>query len=247
MLKTTTAAPKSQIAQTFPEFVIVESATGAVVGTIVANNAVEAFLAARRDTHLPQGIRVRKMPTDADEVAAIRTAVAAFEQESQQEPATMPKVKTAPVPVPTPKIAGVATSFAKAAAAPKVATKAVVVPVIETVRQGSPAPVRIRAKKEGLRKPQIKILKALLASKGPLSRRRIAEAISADPTRITDVWDPIGTTTEEDQPAQDERLGYRSLMSLKFLRRKELELDGHKEVVFELTPAGRKAAEKASI
>lgn len=101
-----------------------------------------------------------------------------------------------------------------------------------------------RPRKEGLRKPQVRILDALAKAKGPLSRGKIIERITQN-GKATAIGDALGCKDVALREARDAQVGYKSLLSQKLVRQLDLDVDGHKETVYEMTAAGRKALEKA--
>lgn len=109
-----------------------------------------------------------------------------------------------------------------------------------------------RARKEGLRLPQVRILRVLAAAKAPYTRPDLVEAISQGdkPTAIGDALGVLG----DSRAAREAAAGYPSLLTLEFVAMKEAKLrlggndDGRVSKVYSITPAGRKAlaaAEKA--
>lgn len=95
---------------------------------------------------------------------------------------------------------------------------------------------------EELSIPQIRVLRALVASDGPLSRAKLSDRTGNETQvmvgRAVGYSDPIKRAKFE----QTKDGGYRkSLLSLGYVRELTLDIDGLKEVVVELTPAGRLA------
>lgn len=90
--------------------------------------------------------------------------------------------------------------------------------------------------------PQIRVLRTLAAAYGPLSRSKIARKVGTEAEHSVR-WaigysDPVKRAKFE----QTKDGGYRkSLLSLGYVRELTLDIDGLKEVVVELTPAGRLA------
>ena len=90
--------------------------------------------------------------------------------------------------------------------------------------------------------PQIRVLRALAASTGPLTRMKLTTRIGfetdAAAGRAVGYSDPLKRARFE----HSRYGGFRkSLLSLGYVRELTLDIDGLKEVVVELTPAGRLA------
>lgn len=111
-------------------------------------------------------------------------------------------------------------------------------PEVKSETNGKP-----RARKEGLRLPQVRILKALPAGRR-LSRAQIIEKITQD-GKATAIGDALGCKDPELRKARDASVGYKSLLSLGYAKQVDLDHDGRAETVYESTAAGRKALEKA--
>jgi hypothetical protein len=96
-----------------------------------------------------------------------------------------------------------------------------------------------------LRTAQIRILLALFKARGPLSRRRICEAVAEDyPTaRNFQSWitAPLGSVDEDRRSNREDDEGYPSLLSLNMAGTKVLDIDGKSERVFFITEKGRQA------
>lgn len=131
---------------------------------------------------------------------------------------------------------------------PAIAKKTAKRPKVKTSKGGSG-----RKSKEGLRVPQIRILKALSKAKGPVSKNRICEMVAKEfPTagKFT-AWmsDPLGAVDEAGRKTAEERSGYKSLLTLRYVTSKVIDVENKKERVYEITSTGRKAlvaAEKAA-
>lgn len=89
-------------------------------------------------------------------------------------------------------------------------------------------------RREGLRKPQVRILQALSKAKGPMNRRQLAEK-----SAVAESW-VIGFTFKacaaNTSPA---------LAELGLVKGREIDVEGRKELCFEITPKGRQAMAKA--
>lgn len=95
---------------------------------------------------------------------------------------------------------------------------------------------------EELSLPQVRVLRALAAASGPLTRMKLTTRIGFETDsaagRAVGYSDPIKRAKFE----RSQYGGYRkSLLSLGYVRELTLDIDGLKEVVVELTPAGRLA------
>jgi hypothetical protein len=123
------------------------------------------------------------------------------------------------------------------------ATKTVGIETVKTTRR-----------KQGLRAPQVRILKALSKAKAPLNQYTLCGKASVDPGwlpdalfgRIGDDDSKVGKYRTEATPlglARAEKIGFPSLLALKLVKCKLIDVDGRTERVWEITPAGRKAVE----
>lgn len=94
-----------------------------------------------------------------------------------------------------------------------------------------------------LRKAQVRILKALVKETGPVRKSVICDRVADEfPTAAKfQEWmaDPIGAANPENRPAAEERAGYPSLLTLGFIKTKQLDIDGVLERVYEITDQGR--------
>lgn len=102
-----------------------------------------------------------------------------------------------------------------------------------------PATREPRAKKEGLRKAQIRILAALTKAKSPLTRKEIAEKAPCD---LANTVELIGSKDTDKRAANDEK-HFPCLLTLKFVKDTE---DEEKGTVYSITPAGKTALAAAS-
>jgi hypothetical protein len=110
-----------------------------------------------------------------------------------------------------------------------------------TPKKGTAAPVtrEPRAKKEGLRKPQVRILAALAKAKTPLTRNEIAEKATCDKAWLNS-W--IGSKNPEIR-AKNDKAEFPCLLTLKLVKDNE---DEEKGTVYIITPAGKAALAAAS-
>lgn len=100
--------------------------------------------------------------------------------------------------------------------------------------------------KPGIRLPQARILKALAASKKPLTRGELIAKVSRDPDHPTAIGDALGVTDPKNRPVREKAAGYKSLITLGLVKEHHLGGPGEEvnETVHEITAAGRKALEK---
>lgn len=102
-----------------------------------------------------------------------------------------------------------------------------------------------RAIKEGLRKPQIEILRALSKAKKPMTRPEIAVASEVDPTKIGDYAGPRPADRTE---AAKARYPFPCLCELKYVKAESSRPatdGGRTQNVYTITAAGRIALQKA--
>ena len=96
-----------------------------------------------------------------------------------------------------------------------------------------------RAKKEGMRKPQVRILAALKKAGKSLSRAQIAENAPCDRAWLNE-W--LGAHDEAKRKANDVKF-FPSLLTLGFIRYAKPNDDG--QPTYDITAAGKKAVEAA--
>jgi len=96
-----------------------------------------------------------------------------------------------------------------------------------------------KAKKDGLRKAQIRILKALVGQ-SPLSRSELAEAAEVDSAGCVE-W--IGAHDDEKRLANDVK-HFPSLITLGFVKAQLRDVDGKNVIQYHITATGKKTAEK---
>lgn len=129
--------------------------------------------------------------------------------------------------------------------------------VEETVTKAKPKKAKKAAKAEGAKPsrngvvgvPQQRILGALAKAKGPLTRGKINEACAKagfTTAKKFSAWmtDPLGQADPKARKAAETKSGRKSLLTLGYVKQVDLDIDGHKEVCFQLTATGRKALEK---
>lgn len=108
-----------------------------------------------------------------------------------------------------------------------------------------------RARKNGLRTAQVRILEALVKAKGPATKGRLCSICAPTfPTAAKhQAWmgDPLGGVDPVARQAAEEKAGYLSLLTLKYVKMDVIGGDDvPKERVYEITAAGRKALEAVS-
>lgn len=99
-----------------------------------------------------------------------------------------------------------------------------------------------RPKKEGLRKPQVRILKAMLKRGKPMTRNEISDKAEVDRPFCT-TW--LGCLDPEKRKANEEKRGIPSLVGLGLTRVEEHDVNGKSTILFSLTAKGKTAAKKA--
>lgn len=122
----------------------------------------------------------------------------------------------------------------------------------KTAAKAPKADAAPRARKEGLRTAQVRILEALAKSKAPLTKGQINESCAKagfETAKKFSQWmaDPLGSRNPEVSRAAEERSGYKSLLTLKLVKHHEVTVEEGMapEHRYEITALGRKALEKA--
>ncbi len=127
----------------------------------------------------------------------------------------------------------------------------------KTATKTAPAAKPVKEKKEKApREPkllttsQLRIMQALSKAKGPLTRGKINEACAKAGFATAEkfsAWmtEPLGQATAEARAEWEEKKGKKSLLSLGYVKQRELDVDGKKETVFEATATGVKILTKA--
>lgn len=108
---------------------------------------------------------------------------------------------------------------------------------IENIATGGAVPTTIK-----LRKPQIRVLKALARARAPLSRAMLCERAEVDSAWI---GDHVGKTDAVARTAREQLTGYPGLLTLGYCEVRETDLYGDGSVVetsYVITAAGREAA-----
>lgn len=145
---------------------------------------------------------------------------------------------TKALPEPTPTVDPVEVAAAEAAEA------AIEGAAFRAAATAAPEAKRGVAKKDGLRTPQVRVLKALSLGKA-LTRKQISESGQVDSAGLTE-W--LGSLDETKRLANDVK-HWPSLISLGLVRAELLDVEGKDTVVYTITAKGKKAlaaAEKAA-
>lgn len=163
------------------------------------------------------------------------TAPAATETPAQAPAATPAPVETQPAA--QPKKAPAKKAAPKKAPAKKSPAKKATKAKAKAERNGAP-----RAKKDGLRKPQLRILSALKKSSRPMTRTDIAKKAPVDQAACVEY---IGSHDPDVRKANDSK-HFPSLITLGLVKAEQHDVDGRDTVMYSLTAKGRQALEKAS-
>lgn len=99
-----------------------------------------------------------------------------------------------------------------------------------------------KAKKDGLRKPQVRILAALARNKAALTRSQIAEKAPVDAAACVEY---IGSADEAVRKANDVK-HFPSLISLGLVKIEQRDVDGTDTILHTITAKGRTELEKAA-
>ena len=94
------------------------------------------------------------------------------------------------------------------------------------------------AKKEGLRKPQLRVLATLAKVKTLLSRKEVSEKAKVDKASLTEY---LGSADEETRLANDAK-HFKSLVSYGYVKQEVYVVEDREVVHYKITAAGRKAA-----
>lgn len=126
---------------------------------------------------------------------------------------------------------------AKKAPAKKAAKPAKAAKAVKKAATNGAAP---KAKKDGLRGPQVRILTCLSKAKGPLTRNQISEKAPVD---VATCVEYIGSTDKDRREANDTK-HFPSLISLGLVKYDTHEVDGRDTIAYTITPKGRTQLEK---
>lgn len=91
-------------------------------------------------------------------------------------------------------------------------------------------------------KNQVKFLEVLYNARGSLTRKVLSERTGCNPTNVT--ANALGYVDVACRTAREEKMGYKSLLTLGFVGMKSLDVEGREEKVYFITPEGRKAYEE---
>ena len=107
-------------------------------------------------------------------------------------------------------------------------------------KEDAPAPKKAFGgkKKEGLRGPQERILKAMLKAGKGLTRKEIAEQAPVDPAMCTEY---LGSLDEAIRTRNDARY-FPSLLTLGLIKAEQHDVEGKDTIQYSLTATGKKAA-----
>lgn len=145
-----------------------------------------------------------------------------------------PAKKTAPK-----KVAKKTAKKAPAKAAKKTEVKGKKTPAKKATKAAPAAKAEKNGEAGGLRKPQIRILLALL-KKPQQTRVQLSASAPVDQAACVEY---IGSPKEEVRLANDVK-HFPSLVSLKLVKQEQVDIDGKDVIVYSLTAAGKKEAEK---
>lgn len=118
------------------------------------------------------------------------------------------------------------------------------------MRTLSTMPLIRRKVRRGLTLPQIRVMRVLYRARGPLTRTKISERCGNRTTivvgRAVGYSDPVKRRAFEQTRDGGGSPGNpcKSLLTLGYVREKELDIDGYAEIVIELTAAGRRVYER---
>ena len=96
-------------------------------------------------------------------------------------------------------------------------------------------------KKDGLRKPQVRIIKAMAKTSKALTRKEVASKSKVDQASLVEY---LGSPDAAKRVANDKK-HFKSLISLKFVKQEEYDIDGRNTILYSITAAGKKAAAAA--
>lgn len=121
--------------------------------------------------------------------------------------------------------------------ATKKATKTA--PAKKAAKKGAKTETKPREKKDGLRKPQLRIL-AALAKRDNLTRAQIAEKAPVD---VATCVEYIGSHDDAIRLANDEK-HFPSLLTLGLVKAKQVDVEGRNVIQYSITAKGRTAVAK---
>lgn len=93
-----------------------------------------------------------------------------------------------------------------------------------------------------LRKPQIRLLQAMAKAKGPLNAARLCELAGVDRAWVNEFTGKLDADKRADA---DEKYNVKSLVTRGYAKVRQVDVEGKKETVWEITATGRKGLETA--
>lgn len=97
------------------------------------------------------------------------------------------------------------------------------------------------AKPENMSVAQGRVLDLLAKARGPVDRPTIAEKCAISDSYVG-VW--VGRNDEAQREESEAKWGYCSLITMGYVKNKQVDLDGKQVWVYEITASGKKAIEK---
>lgn len=94
-----------------------------------------------------------------------------------------------------------------------------------------------------LRKPMVRILACLAKARSPMARKEISEKAPCDLPFLTNY---LGNYDSEQRAANEEKRGFKSLLTLGYVKQEQHDVDGRDVMMYEITANGRKALERAN-
>lgn len=88
-----------------------------------------------------------------------------------------------------------------------------------------------------LRNKQVTFLRVLSQARGPLPRLTLCERAKAHPTQVA--FNALGAVGLKERASRESKTGYPSLLTLGFVSIEQLVVEGKRETLWSITPAGR--------
>lgn len=165
------------------------------------------------------------MSEETTTTPAVETPVQTTPESNGSQPAKAPKARKPKAKVTKPK--------PRKASKPKAAKK----PAKPATKRAPRAPM------EGLRKGQVRILHEINKSKsGMLDRNQCSQRAKCTPGWV---FQHLGATEPKQRAITEKRAGYKSLLTLSYVRTHVLKTDDRDVRVYEITASGKKALAKA--
>lgn len=114
---------------------------------------------------------------------------------------------------------------------------------VKSKKTAKPAAEKKTRRTDGLKAWQIRILQALNKSNHPLSRSQISEKARTHPSNQTNAWG-IGLADPVKRAAAEKKYGFPSLLTLKYVKESEIEVNGRTVSGYSITAAGKAALTK---